>query len=369
MKKLIAIQLVIVVLLTTVTNNSFAQGCVAVRSNGAMCTRSHADTAADSHNWQLTTGYRYFHSFRHFVGTQEQKQRVAEGTDVRNFQHAVDFTLVRKLNSRMSLAVNMPIISNRRSSMYEHYGNTSTNPNARRETSSFGIGDIRITAYRWMLDPLKSRRGNIQVGLGLKLPTGDYRYNDFFWKNDSTKVLGPVDQSIQLGDGGTGISLELNGYYVFTKELSAYGNFYYLSNPREQNGVSTARGGTTTNANILYGSSVMSVPDQYMVRGGLNVMVGAFSASAGIRLEAIPSEDLIGGSSGFRRPGRIFGAEPGVAYQLKKVNLFATVPYWFSKNRTQSYADKMRTKATGVFTQGDAAFSDYSINIGCTVKF
>jgi hypothetical protein len=113
----------------------------------------------------------------------------------------------------------------------------------------------------------------------------------------------------------------------------------------------------------------MSVPDQYMVRGGLNVMVGAFSASAGIRLEAIPSEDLIGGSSGFRRPGRIFGAEPGVAYQLKKVNLFATVPYWFSKNRTQSYADKMRTKATGVFTQGDAAFSDYSINIGCTVKF
>jgi hypothetical protein len=163
--------------------------------------------------------------------------------------------------------------------------------------------------------------------------------------------------------------VELNGYYVFTKELSAYGNFYYLSNPREQNGVSTARGGTTTNANILYGSSVMSVPDQYMVRGGLNVMVGAFSASAGIRLEAIPSEDLIGGSSGFRRPGRIFGAEPGVAYQLKKVNLFATVPYWFSKNRTQSYADKMRTKATGVFTQGDAAFSDYSINIGCTVKF
>ena len=58
-----------------------------------------------------------------------------------------------------------------------------------------------------------------------------------------------------------------------------------------------------------------------------------------------------------------------LAYQFKKVSLFATVPYWFSKNRTQSYADKMRTKATGVFAQGDAAFADYSINIGCTVKF
>lgn len=113
----------------------------------------------------------------------------------------------------------------------------------------------------------------------------------------------------------------------------------------------------------------MSVPDQYMLRGGLNLMVGAFSASAGVRLEAVPSEDLIGGSSGFRRPGRILGVEPGVAYQFKKASLFATVPYWFSKNRTQSYADKMRTKATGVFAQGDAAFADYSINIGCTVKF
>ncbi|MFY7839604.1 MAG: hypothetical protein ACOVP7_04980, partial [Lacibacter sp.] len=267
MKKIIATQLATVVLLLTVTQQLAAQGCVAVRSNGAMCTRSHAgEEAADNHNWQLTTGYRYFHSFRHFVGTEEQKHRVAEGTDVRNWQHAVDFTLARKLNKRMSIAVNVPIISNRRSSMYEHYGNSSTSPNARRETTSFGIGDIRITAYRWMLDPVKSKRGNLQVGLGLKLPTGDYRYNDFFWKNDSTKVLGPVDQSIQLGDGGTGISLELNGYYVFTKELSAYGNFYYLSNPREHNGVSTARGGTTSNTNILYGSSVMSVPDQYMVR-------------------------------------------------------------------------------------------------------
>ncbi len=368
MKKLFVLQLMLTTLVSLIINDVAAQGCVAVRSNGAMCTRSHAD-ADDNHQWQLTTGYRYFHSFRHFVGTEEQKHRVEEGTDVRNWQHALDFTLVRKLNKRMSLAVNMPLISNRRSSMYEHYGNNSTSPNARRETTSFGIGDIRITAYRWMLDPVKSKRGNIQVGLGLKLPTGDYRYNDFFIKNDSTKVLGPVDQSIQLGDGGTGISLELNGYYVFTKALSAYGNFYYLSNPREHNGVSTARGGSTSASNILYGSSVMSVPDQYMLRGGLNLMVDAFSASAGVRLEVVPSEDIMGGSSGFRRPGRIFGVEPGVAYQFKKVNLFATVPYWFSKNRTQSYADKQRTKITGVYAQGDAAFADYSINLGCTVKF
>ena len=368
MKKIFVLQLILTTLVSFIMTDVAAQGCVAVRSNGAMCTRSHAD-AEDNHKWQLTTGYRYFKSFRHFVGTEEQKERIEKKTDVRNWQHALDLTLARKINSRMSVAVNLPIISNRRSSLYEHYGNNSTSSNPRRETKSFGIGDMRLSVYRWMFDPKTSEKGNVQIGLGLKLPTGDYQYQDFFQKNDSTKVLGPVDQSIQLGDGGTGISLEINSYYVFSDMVSVYGNFYYLSNPREHNGVSTARGGTTSATNILYGSSVMSVPDQYMLRGGANLMFGAFSASAGVRLEVVPSEDLIGGSSGFRRPGRIFGVEPGVAYQFKKVNLFATVPYWFSKNRTQSYADKQRTKITGVFAQGDAAFADYNINIGCTFKF
>lgn len=350
------------------TQSTSAQGCVAVRSNGASCTRLHADTAEEN-KWQLNIGYRYFHSFRHFVGTEEQKQRVENGTDVRNYQHAVDLTLVRNLDNRWSIAVNVPILSNRRSSMYEHYGNTSTSPNARRSTHSFGIGDVRISAYRWLLNPLTSKKGNIQAGLGIKLPTGDYNYQDFFYKNDTTRTLGPVDQSIQLGDGGTGFSVELNGYYVFSKVVSVYGNFYYLINPREQNGTSTARGAAPTTANVANGSSVMSVPDQYMLRGGANLMFGNFSASAGVRMECIPVYDLVGGSNGFRRPGKILGIDPGVAYQFKKVNLFATVPVWVVRNRTQSVPDKIRTKLTGVYTQGDAAFSDYTINIGCSIKF
>ena len=55
-------------------------------------------------------------------------------------------------------------------------------------------------------------------GWELKLPTGDYKYQDYFYKNDSTKVLGPVDQSIQLGDGGTGITLELNSFYSLSQK-------------------------------------------------------------------------------------------------------------------------------------------------------
>ncbi len=114
------------------------------------------------------------------------------------------------------------------------------------------MGDTRITGYRWLLDPLKSIKGNIQAGLGLKFPTGNYKYKDIFYKADATNVLGPVDQSIQPGDGGFGITGEINTFFNFSHKIGVYGNFFYLINPREENGVSTARGRCSiTNCNRL----------------------------------------------------------------------------------------------------------------------
>jgi hypothetical protein len=65
----------------------------------------------------------------------------------------------------------------------------------------------------------------------------------------------------------------------------------------------------------------------------------------------------------------VISVEPGVSYQFKKVTAFATVPVAVKRDRTQSYADKQRTKITGVYAQGDAAFADYSVNIGCSFRF
>jgi hypothetical protein len=349
-----------------------AQGCVAIRSNGNTCAIGNGATAK---GWQFNFNTRYFKSYKHFVGTIEQHERVEKGTEVINYSLNWDMTLTRNFNSRWSLAFNLPIISNVRSSMYEHYGNNSTNPSARNETRSFGIGDIRIAAYRWMFDPAKSHKGNLQVGLGIKLPTGDYRYQDYFHKlsasGGDSAVLGPVDQSIQLGDGGTGISLELNGYYNLSHRFGLYGNFYYLANPREQNGTSTSRGSTTQSAtNIKYFTTTMSVPDQYMLRGGVNYMAGTkWNFSGGVRIEAIPSSDLIGGDKGFRRPGMVISAEPTVSYSFKKGNIYLSVPVALQRNRTQSYSDKLRTAESGNKVQGDAAFADYLVNAGISFRF
>ena len=125
---------------------------------------------------------RYFKSYKHFVGKEEQHERVEEGTEVINHFFSTEVGISKQFNNRFSMSVAIPVINNIRSSMYEHYGNASTNPNARRETQSFGIGDMRLAAYYWLFNPAKSAKGNIQMGLGVKFATGDYRYQDYFFQ-------------------------------------------------------------------------------------------------------------------------------------------------------------------------------------------
>lgn len=363
MKKLIAF-----IAILFFTYHLYAQGCVAIRSNGATCTMNGAhDDKTNGGAWTLGINTRYFKSYKHFVGTQEQHERVEQGTEVVNHSFSTEVNLQHQVSSRWSVGLFVPLVSNVRSSMYEHYGNTSKSVNARRDTRSFGLGDIRIAAYYWVIDPAKMSKANIQLGAGIKLPTGDYRYQDYFWKNDSTKVLGPVDQSIQLGDGGTGISTEYNAYYRLGKRWSLYSNGYYLLNPREQNGVSTARGGTPSATAIAYGSDVMSVPDQFMFRIGANVAINQFQFSGGLRIEGVPAQDLVGGSNGFRRPGYVLSLEPVLSYKLKAAQFYLSLPVATERNRTQSVPDKIRTEKTGVYAQGDAAFADYSINFGVQI--
>lgn len=356
---------IVIILLLALSSRANAQGCVAIRSVGGLGTMDHGNGADSSQKkWLLNINNRYFNSYKHFVGDVEQKQRVEAGTQVINHAYTMDVAVTRILNNRWSVSADVPIISNTRSSLYEHGGKE------RHTTASFGLGDIRVSASYWLLNPLKHSRGNVQLGLGLKLPTGEYRYTDrFYTAVAGVTQIGPVDQSIQLGDGGTGITTEINAYYSLSHNISLYGNFYYLMNPREQNGVSTARGGTPSANAIANGSDVMSVPDQLMLRGGANMMVNRYTFSLGVRNECIPVHDLIGGSLGFRRPGYIISIEPGVTYAFKKFNVYAFVPIAVTRNRTQSMADKITTANTGKYTKGDAAFADYALNLGLSLRF
>ncbi len=362
MKLLIAI--IFALAFITINNESKAQGCVAIRSTGGFCNaggEEHLDTAS---KWLFSANNRYLKSFRHYVGTEQQKQRQVLGNEVINHQYTLDMALYRLISPRWSVMLDIPINGNSRSQTY-----TQNKLLTRFATHSFGVGDIRFAVYSWVLDPVKMPKANIQIGLGLKLPTGNYNYQDYFKTSDSTKTYGPVDQSIELGDGGTGVTLELNGFYNISHSVGLYGNFYYLSNPRDQNGTSNAHGGTPSASSVANGSNIMSVPDQLMARVGVNWMARQFTFSAGVRDECLPVHDLIGGSDGFRRPGYIISAEPGVTWTSSKISLYAYVPVALVRNRTQSVPDKITTSLTGVYTQGDAAFADYVVNIGVNFRF
>jgi hypothetical protein len=349
--------------LSYINNKLYSQGCVAIRSTGATCSMHEPDSVSTTSKWQFGINYRFYKSYKHFVGKEEQKERVKVGSNVINHSTTFDIAVTHELNQRWSLLVDVPILDNSRSSLYEH------DKIHRYTTHSFGVGDIRFSAYRWMFDPSASQRFNLQLGLGIKFPTGDYKYEDKFHINDSTTIVGPVDQSIQLGDGGTGFTVEANTFYNFSHYVGLYGNFYYLISPREQNGVSTARGGIVSAQTAQIGSDVMSVPDQYLIRAGVNFSFNKWMFSAGMRDECMPVHDLIGGSQGFRRPGYIISEEQGISYSFKRFSAYAYVPVALVRNRTQSVPDKNKTALTGVYTQGDAAFADYVINVGFVIKF
>ena len=371
MKKMLFVFLICFTVI--ISNNQLnAQGCVAIRSTGNTSMLAHPGSADDKASWQFSTTTRYFRSFRHFSGTEENKSRQEQGTEVINHSASVDLALTRIINDRWSIMVDVPILSNARSSLYEHgLVNGVYIKKERHTTHSFGLGDIRFAAYRWLFDPKKSFRGNIQLGLGIKLPTGDDNFKDY-WYNvgpNGTKELRTVDQSIQLGDGGTGFTTELNGFYNFTRNFGVYGNFYYLINPREQNGVRTYR---ETLSPTLANEAICSVPDQYMFRAGLNYSfnhIKGLSVAAGARLEGIPVHDLVGGSGDFRRPGYIWSVEPTVNYSVQKLNFFFSVPFAVVRNRTQSVTDIENSIIQGKHVQGDAAFADYVVNAGIAIKF
>ncbi len=151
------------------------------------------------------------------------------------------------------------------------------------------------------------------------------------------------------------------------ENLYFYAGGFYLVNPRETNGVRTFR---ETLSTILENESIMSVPDQYSLRGGFSYALAPMghSLALGIRYEGVPVEDLIGGSRGFRRPGKVLSFEPGYNYMKNNFSLNISVPVAVYRNRPQSLTDKETEIVTGNPRNGDAAFADYLINVGVTYR-
>ena len=341
-----------------------SQGCITIRNIAGFGQYNLTDNAFSTADWQLNINTRHFKSFRDFKEKTDQKTPEQNEAVVKSF--SMDISISRMMRDGWSLNLSLPISSNSREASVEHGGPNTT----RHTTRSFGIGDIRFTVYKWLLKPTIKQRGNIQLGLGLKLPTGDYRYQDFFYRNDSIKVLSAVNPSIQLGDGGTGIITELNLFYILNaaKTISLYGNFYYLINPREQNGTAFTAGKIPARIDSLANNIVLSVPDQFSIRAGVNFNLKKWMFSAGIRNEGSPVKDLVGGSEGVRRAGYNLSVEPGIVYKMKKTSIYVFVPFIVDRKISQNVPDKFKTKYTGIYTVSPGGSGNYQLFAGVLFK-
>jgi len=352
-----------IITLTITATSLRAQGCVAIRHFSSCVGSSLESNLLNPGDLQLGINYRYFKSFRHFRGTEEEPDRVANGSEVINHSHAWDFFLTYGISNRFYASLTLPTVINTRSSLYEH------GREERHTTFSRGLADVRLGVGYWLFDPVAHPSGNLALGLGLKIPTGSYNASDIFYNvgPEGGPEVRPVDQSIQPGDGGFGITVDFQLYQQLAPKFFLYSGGFYLLNPRETNGVRTFR---ETLSPLLENEAIMAVPDQYSVRLGTSYNISErFSASLGARFDAVPVKDLLGGDEGFRRPGNVLSVDPGLSYMAGNFSVNLNVPFAVRRERPQSLTDKQTEELTGEPRAGDAAFADYVINLGVTYRF
>lgn len=343
---------------------SNGQGCVAVRNLGLGAT----GITNEPKTWTISTNYRFFHSYKHFVGSERQTHREKEHTNVINNDHSLILGANYWITSKWGVSASVPLIYIHRSSLYEHYGNAS---GQRFSTSSKGLGDVRIQTNYLFVDKSSVK---LLGGIGLKLPTGNYNYKDYFHKMDKngndSLALRVVDQSIQPGDGGWGVFTSMDGVVNMSPRVSLYWSGMYLSNPGNTNGIK--RSSSLTNdadGNPIPRSNEFSIGDQFFGRVGARYNLPNSSyASLGIRMEGVPSKDLIGKEDGFRRPGYILSADPSVVYVNGNHTFGLNIPIALYRERTRSHIDILRGNDANGPVHGDAAFADFLVSFSYTLR-
>jgi len=300
--------------------------------------------ASSPGKWTVSFGYRWQDSFRHFVGDVEQPQRVAQDTQQENKIHLFDVALSYRVSRRWTLSVSGPFMDADR-----------INHRTKGVTESTGLGDMSVGAKFWVWRPPTESRQNIQIGFSLKLPTGKPDVTSLI-TGTGTPSSAPttVDQSIQLGDSGTAVAIDFLAYKSLPARFTLFSTAVYLLNPRNTYTATTP------------GARVLSVPDQYLLRGGVGYALPKFrgvALSIAMRDEGVPARDLIGREDGFRRPGYAVSVEPGIQFARGRDLFSFSYAIAVRRDRTRSVSDVL----TG--GHGDAAFADGVLLLGYSRTF
>jgi hypothetical protein len=309
--------------------------------------------------WQMSLAYRGLESDDHYSGTEHQRVRDRQHTNVINTQQALDLGVSYAASDRLGFTLGIPLVK----SSWAVPTPIRPVPGPRAKQEASGLGDISLTGRYWAFAP--ESKHNVSFGLGVKAPTGEYdatqEYPNIDGTNSSRKA---VDQSVQPGDGGWGVLFDVQAFQQL-RRATLFANGTYLANPRDTNGtpsILVGLGLANTPGFAQEGLLVNSVPDQYLVRLGAVAPIGksGLGVSLAYRIEGLPRYDLIGDSHGWRRPGHEMFVEPGISFSKDRWTWSLNMPIGFYRNREPNpYSGR----------EGDATFPDYILLTSLSQRF
>lgn len=338
------------VMLASATHAS-AQGCILLRQTSPIFgTTGSVDNAVGT--WNITFTARNSTADIHYNGSVRQVQRETEGTYVVNKQSSVTTTISYQLSPRISLNAGIPFVE----ASWGIPSPRNGGPRTRANENARGLGDITTLARVSLFNPDTHRTWNIQVGGGIKFPTGNDKATDVFPdSNGNNNLERYVDISVQPGDGGWGYIMDFQGFKSISRFLT-FGSATWLMNPKNTGTRSRGALVTATTGNVN------TVSDQFVFRAGTSVgITRQIAASIAWRMEGVPRYDLIGRSDGFRRPGVTMYYEPGVTIMTGRHAVSLNVPFGY-------YFNRFRNPYTG--NAGDSTFPEvvaiatYSMRLG-----
>jgi hypothetical protein len=291
--------------------------------------------------------YRRLHADQWFAGASLRESASPFGQPLFIDINSLDASVNYGVTDRVSLTLTLPF-SHGTHSRYYADGN-------RHQVRAGGLGDVSLVGNVWLRDPANHPDANLALGLGVKTPSGNNDVIDNLFLASGAVTQIPVDQSIQLGDGGWGVILQAQAFRKIVSNASGYLYGSYLLSPREKTGVPSPI------PRVRW-----SVPDVYSIRPGLAYALRpaqGLSLSLGSRIDGIPVRDIIGGSDGFRRPGYSLYLDPGVAISRQGRTFTLNVPVRLHQNFKRSLVDVQNGRPGG----GDLA--RYLILVGYSLRF
>ena len=325
-------------------------------------------------HWSASVAFRYYNSRQDVLGGEPQAHPIVyANTHVYGF----DLSTTYAVTDRFDLTLEIPFQYGTRQTSVEH-GGAPHDPTNLHTMRAGGVGDPRLRADYWLLDPKKSPDRNISLGLGIEIPIGVDDATDYSYRATG-KVIRPVDPAIQPAAGGWGVILAGHAFTSlyfpslswsnWFKNTFAYADAIYVFTPEEMNDTQTVFADVPQlTAGGDKGLRFDSIPDQWLARMGISQTIWpsqGVSVSAGVRWEGVPAFDVIGGSNGWRLPGNSVSFEPGVTWSNAKDSFSVFVPIAVHRHATES-APFQRLHVPG---PGLATIADWELIISYTHNF